>query len=327
MRTFGRYVWLLVPMVLGAAPAWPSERKAPELTVVSWGGAYTRSQILGFVRDYEAKSGTDIDMIDYAGGIDEIRSQVRAYNVKWDVVDLELFDAIRACREGLLVRIDSADLPDGSDGTPAVDDFLPGTLTPCGVGNLAGATIIAYDAGAVKRAPRSLSDFFDPRRFPGARGLRRTPQTNLEWALISDGVSPDRVYELLDTEQGVERAFRVLDRIKPLVKWWRLGEEAVRLLETGQVVMTSAYNGRIFSARERGEPLAIIWDHNARYVDVWGIPANGKYVEAAQDFVRFATSTKSLARQATYISYGPSRRSSVAELTPGIRQDLPTSQA
>src|SRR6056297_2934559 len=234
-----------------------------ELTVVSWGGAYTRSQILGFVRDFEQETGIDVEMVDYAGGIEEIRSQVRAWNVAWD-------------------------------------------------------------QSRVERSPQRLEDFFDLGAFPGRRGLRRTPQTNLEWALIADGVPPERVYEVLETEEGVDRAFAVLTKLKPHIEWWRLGEEAVRLLETGRVVMTSAYNGRVHSAAERGEPFSILWDHHARYIDVWAIPKHSENREAALGFLRFATSTQSLAAQARHIPYGPLRRSSLEVLESAVKVNLPT---
>ncbi|MEJ2534283.1 MAG: ABC transporter substrate-binding protein [Gammaproteobacteria bacterium] len=309
-------------LVLCGVPA--GEAQDRELTVVSWGGSYTRSQILGFVRAYEQATGVDVEMIDYEGGIDEIRSQVRSWNVKWDVVDLEMLSALDACEEGLLEPIDAAKLKPAPDGTPPQEDFLEGALIECGAGNVAASTIIAYDRTRISRPPASLADFFDVDEFPGQRGLRRTPQTNLEWALLADGVSPDRVYDALGTKEGLDRAFEVLGRIKPFVEWWRLGEDAVRLLETGQVVMTSAYNGRISAAAERGRPFAIVWDRQVTFMDVWGIPRNGERTDLAMDFVRFATATESLAAQASHIDYGPLRRSSLELLDEATRAKLPT---
>ena len=324
LRTLRGPALAALTALLLSAWAAPLAAGNDELTVVSWGGAYTRSQILGFVRDFEQETGIDVEMVDYAGGIEEIRSQVRAWNVKWDIVDLQLYDAIRACDDDLLVEIDPATLPPAPDGTPAVDDFLPGALMRCGVGNLAGSTVVAWDQSRVERSPQRLEDFFDLGAFPGRRGLRRTPQTNLEWALIADGVPPERVYEVLETEEGVDRAFAVLTNLKPYIEWWRLGEEAVRLLETGRVVMTSAYNGRVHSAAERGEPFSILWDHHARYIDVWAIPKHSENREAALGFLRFATSTQSLAAQARHIPYGPLRRSSLEVLEPAVKVNLPT---
>ncbi len=44
------------------------------------------------------------------------------------------------------------------------------------------------------------------------------------------------------------------------------------------------------------------------------------------DFLKYATSTESLAAQARYIPYGPVRQSSLALLEPELRKRLPTSE-
>lgn len=313
---------LLCATALLLSPAFAADR----LTVVSWGGAYVKSQMLGFILPFEEAAGITVDVLEYNGGIEEVRSQVRSWNVRWDVVDMELFDARRACREGLLLPFDHDTLPPAPDGTPAGQDFLDGSLLPCGVGNVVAATVVAYDRDRIDRPPRSVEDFFDVQGFPGRRGLRRSPKVNLEWALIADGVAREDVYRVLDTEEGVERAFRVLNRIKPWVDWWRSGEEAIRLLETGRVSMTSVFNGRVFDAVQRGENFAILWDHQVWFMDVWVIPRNGRRPELAADFIRFATSTESLARQMRYIPYGPVRRSSLDRIDPEIRRQLPTAE-
>ena len=197
----------------GDGPA--EERAAPptkELTVVSWGGAYTRSQMLAYVKPYRLLSGEWVSMETYNGGLEEIREQVETENVTWDVVDFILSDLIRGCREGLLKEIDHGTLPPGDDGTPAADDFIPGAFTPCGVGQTLWSTVVAYDAEAVgESAPSTLADFFDVDAFPGKRGLRRDPRVILEWALIADGVAPEDVYATLETDDGLDRAFSVMD--------------------------------------------------------------------------------------------------------------------
>ncbi len=304
-----------------------SPARAETLNVVSWDGAYVKSQILGFIRPYEAKTGHRVNVIQYTGGIDEIRQQVRSWNVSWDVVDLELFDAIRACEEQLLVPLDTGFLAPAPDGTPAREDFLDLEGTACGVGNVAGSTVVGYRNDQFKSAPTRLEAFFDLEQFPGRRGLRKTPLGNMEWALIADGVDPDNVYQVLSTEEGLNRAFEKLDDIKPHVDWWETGQEAVHYLESGRVVMSTVYSGRVASAQDRGQPLSILWDHQIWHYDVWGIPKNGRNTELAKDFIRFATSTRSLAAQAEYIPYGPMRRSSMDLLAPEIRQRLPTAEA
>lgn len=321
LRQF-RHILLLLLSLLVWQPT-----SARTLRVVTWSGSYVKSQILGFIRPFEQATGIDVEVLHYNGGIEEIRSQVRSYNVKWDVVDFELFDAIRACEEGLLTPIDPAILKPAPDGTPATEDFIAGGLMECGVGNVVGSTVVAYNREEMGTAPARLEDFFDIRKYPGPRGLRRTPKVNLEWALIADGVPPEEVYDVLGTQEGLSRAFRVLDSIKPYIVWWRTGEEAMRLLETGQVAMTSVYNGRVYDAVQRGEPLEILWDHQVWFLDVWGILRHSENADLAERFVRFATSTESMARQVQYIPYGPARKSSMDQVPPEMRRLLPTAEA
>lgn len=313
---------LAISLVLAGLLAHASSR----LTVVSWGGTYVKSQMLGFIIPYERETGVDIDVLEYAGGISEVRSQVRSWNVRWDVVDLEQFDAKRACDEELLEPIDADSLPPAPDGTPAVDDFVPGSLLPCAVGNIVSATVLAYDADSVEQAPMRIADLFDVERFPGRRGLRRSPKVNLEWALIADGVPREQVYEVLSTDAGLDRAFARLTEIKPWIQWWESGEQAMRLLETGAVSMTSVFNGRVHDSVQRGHNFHILWDHQVWFMDVWGVPRNGRRTEQALDFVRYATSTESLANQVQHIPYGPVRRSALERLDPEVRDRLPTAE-
>lgn len=308
---------LLVPALAVSA--------AGELTVVSWGGAYTRSQILGFIRAYERETGVDVEVLDYDGDLEEIRAQVRAWNTRWQVVDMELDSALRACREGLLEEFDPAGLPPAPDGTPAHEDFLPGALPRCGVGNVVSSLVVTWDR-ATTEAPQRLEDFFDLERLPGGRGLRRSPKGTLEWALLADGVEPARVYEVLATPEGQDRAFARLDSIRSAIVWWTSGAEAIRLLEQDRVVMSAVFNGRVQDARARGEPLGILWDHAITFFDVWVVPKHGGDPALARDFVRFATSTQALADQARYIPYGPARRSSMALIDPQRRDLLPTAE-
>jgi putative spermidine/putrescine transport system substrate-binding protein len=315
-----RHVLLLLIGVLAVDAA------AHDLTVASWGGAYTRSQILGFIRPFERERGLDVEVVDHDGDLAGIRAQVRAWNVRWDVVDLELDAALRACDEGLLETFDHDTLPAGADGTPASEDFVPGALVPCGVGNVVSALTIAWNE-ARSEAPARLEDFFDLRGHPGRRGLRRTPKGTLEWALLADGVPPARVYEVLATPRGQDRAFAKLDTIRPAIVWWRDGAEAVHLLETGEVTMSAVFSGRIPAAAERGAPLRILWDHQIWFLDVWVIPKHGENTALAREFVRHATATDSLAAQARHIPYGPARRSATAQLDPATRAALPTAPA
>ncbi|MEM9205650.1 MAG: ABC transporter substrate-binding protein [Pseudomonadota bacterium] len=295
-----------VAMTLGTAA------HATDLTVVSWGGAYTKSQVEAYHKPFTAETGTNIISEDYNGGIAEIKAQVEAGNVTWDVVDVELSDAVRACDEGLAEPIDKSILPPAPDGTPATEDFIAGTLdVECAVPTIVWSTIFAYDSSKIETGPTTIADFFDLEAFPGKRGLRKSPKANLEMALMADGVAGEDVYEVLSTPEGIDRAFAKLDSIKSEVVWWEAGAQPPQLLADGEVAMTTAYNGRIFNAvASEDKPFNIVWDGQVWDLDLWIIPKGAPNKDAALEFVKYSTDTQRLADQASWISYGPTRQSS-----------------
>ncbi len=301
----------LTASILAAGLIAATSVNAGDITVVSWGGAYTKSQVEAYHKPWVAETGNTIKSEDYNGGIAEIKAQVEAGNVSWDIVDVELSDAIRACDEGLLETIDHKSLPDGADGTPATEDFLEGTLYECAVANIVWSTIFAYDKSKMKDGPKTMADFFDLEKFPGKRGLRKGAKVNLEFALMADGVPAKEVYDVLATPEGVDRAFKKLDTIKKDVVWWEAGAQPPQLLADGEVAITTAYNGRIFNAvAGEKKPFEIVWDGQIWDLDLWVIPKGSKNKDLAMEFLKYSTGTKALAAQASWISYGPARKSS-----------------
>jgi putative spermidine/putrescine transport system substrate-binding protein len=286
------------------------------ITVVSWGGAYTKSQVEAYHKPFIAKTGIQIKSEDYEGSVAPIKAQVSTNKVTWDIVDVELADAVRMCDEGLLEKIDPKALPAGADGKPAADDFVKGTLTPCGVATIIWSTIYAYDKSKFPGGgPKTIADFFDTKKFPGKRGMRKVPKINLEFALMADGVKAADVYKVMKSKEGVERAFKKLDSIKQDIVWWTAGAQPPQLLGDGQVVMTTAYNGRIFDAALKDKkPFEIVWDGQVWDIDLWVLPKGSPNKNEAMEFLKFSTSTQALAEQARWIAYAPARMSSIAKV-------------
>lgn len=327
MRTF-----LFSTAIAAAALAagLPTTRADPnkDLTVVSWGGDYTRSQMLAYVKPFRNAIDEYVAVERYNGGLKEITEQVEAANITWDVIDFESTDLLRACRDGLLEKFDHSALPAGGDGTAASDDFIAGSLTECGVGQTLWSTVVAYSNEAVGGTPPgAIGDFFDLSKIPGRRGLRKDPRVVMEWALLADGVAAGDVYKTLETLEGIDRALKVMNRIRGHIVWWQAGSEPVDMLRAGEVVMTSVWNGRMYRPIvEKGEAFTILWDGQIWDIDSWGIVKGTDNLEKAIAFVRFATDTKRLADQTRYISYGPARRSSMAQVDAAVLDHLPTSE-
>ena len=167
---------------------------AESLTVVSWGGSYAKACVDGYHKAFTDETGIEIRLEDYNGGLAQVRAQIEAGAVHWDVVDVELADGVRGCDEGLFELLDPETLPPGAGGEAAAGDYYPGMITDCGANQLFYSTVYAYNAERFPGAkPTTIEDFFDLERFPGRRGMRRSPVVNLEFALMGDGVPVDEV--------------------------------------------------------------------------------------------------------------------------------------
>ncbi|XNS83140.1 polyamine ABC transporter substrate-binding protein (plasmid) [Vibrio cyclitrophicus] len=300
---------------------------AEQLTIVSWGGAFTKSQVEAYHKPFIEETGVKLISEDFSGGLAEIKAQVEANKVRWDLVSLDKPDIVRGCAEGLLETVDPAILPAGSDGTPADEDFISGAIHECAVNTIVVSTVLTIneDVFSGKATPSKLVDLFDLANYPGRRALQKMPQGNLEWALIADGVEPQNVYETLETSEGRARAFAKLDTIKSDVIWWTTGAQPPQMLADKEVVMASAFNGRIHSATtEEGQPFKIIWDYQLGYMNGWAIPKGSPNTKLALEFIKFSSGTKPLADQAKYVAYGPTRKSSSQLIDSEVLASLPT---
>lgn len=313
---------------------------ANDMTFVSWGGAYQKSQINAYVEPYQALNPGVSAVWDEssAEAVAKLRAMNEAGNVTWDVVDVVAADAMRLCDEGLAIEIDADEqLAPAPDGTSASDDFGDLMVSDCFIPQIVYSTTFGYRTDLVgDTPPTSVCDVFDLAAYPGKRALEKRPINNVEWALYCDGVAKEDIYDVLSTEEGQERALAKLDTIKDSVIWWSAGADTPQLLADGEVVMGSTYNGRLFSVIvEQNQPVGMLWDMQVFDLDGWIIPAGlpADRLARALDFVYYGTDTQRLADQAKYISYGPARASSAplvgkhAELGIEMAPHMPTDPA
>ncbi|MDR3097225.1 MAG: ABC transporter substrate-binding protein [Paraburkholderia sp.] len=304
----------LAVIALAAVPAHAAET----LNVVTFGGAYEAAAKKAYFEPFTQATGDTFSLESYDGGLAKLSAMEQAKNTTWDLIDLESNDAITACDEGLLKKFDKKSLGNTSD-------FIPGSISDCAVASMVWSTVYAYDASKLKTAPTTIADFFDLKKFPGKRGLRKSPKGSMEWALIADGVDPKDVYKVLGTPAGVDRAFKKLDTIKKSIVWWESGAQAPQLLADGAVVMTQAYNGRIDDAAKKDKkPFKIVWDAQVYDYEWWGIPAGAKHADAAAKFIVFASQPKPYAELSKYIAYAPPRKDAIALVDKQRLADLPT---
>ena len=306
----------LLSLALAAVPG-----AARDLTIASWGGNFQDAQREIYFKPFSKVTGKPLLDEGWDGGIGVLQAKVKAGNPSWDAVEVEADELSLGCADGLFEKVDWSKLG-------GKDAFLPSAVSDCGVGAIVWSTAIAYDGAKIADGPKSWADFWDVKKIPGKRALRKGPKYTLEFALMADGVPADKVYEVLATSEGIDRAFAKLDALKPNLVWWTSGAQPLQLLASGEVAMTSAYNGRITGInRSEGRQFKVVWPGSIYAVDSWVVLKGAENKDAAFDFIAFASKAENQAKLPQYIAYGLPNKEAGKSLPPDQLADLPTTQA
>ena len=286
------------------------------LVVTAYGGTYQDALDKAFFTPFAEQNNVTLREETYTGNLAQIKSMVETNNVTWDVVDIEADLLFAGVREDLFEPIDLSRFDK--------DDFLPGTVFEYGIANQFWSTVMAYNTEEFNEdnpPPQNWAEFWDVENFPGPRSLRNWPVGNLEFALLADGVPVDELYPL-----DIERAFASLDKIKPHIElWWEAGEQPASALAQGEVVLTSAYNGRIYNREQNGDPVDINWNQGSLNIDLWVIPRGSENKSTAMDFIEFAMKAEHQAVFSSTISYGSTNKEAVDMVDEDMKPHLPTS--
>ncbi|MCI5066207.1 ABC transporter substrate-binding protein [bacterium] len=302
----------------------PQESMADSIGFASWGGAFQAAQNKVIVQPWSKKTGHEVKNFSYNGELAKIKAMVLSKNYEWDVIDLEAGSAHVLCEEGMLERIPES-FWEGVGGKAL---FLESAVHECSVGAVVWSTIFAYDSRRVapEEAPKSWKEFWDVKKFPGARSLRNSPRGNLEFALLADGVDRNDIYPLLRTKAGIERAFRKLDEIKPHIKkWWSAGAEPPQLLADGEVRYSSAFNGRISEAnKNQGQQFVIEWNGQHVTLDHYAIARGNPKKKRALELIAYSLSASSQREFVQEIPFAPVRKGVLETLPKSIQNQVPT---
>jgi putative spermidine/putrescine transport system substrate-binding protein len=219
-----RREFVLALAALGiAGPSWAQSGTPKEVVLVNWGGDAMKAFTEAFADPYQKKTGGKM-VLDGSGPTNgKMKAMVQAKNVTWDICDSGVAGVGELGPAGMLEPIDYSIV----DKKKCLADFA----YEYGVVNYMFSTVMAWDTAKVKEAP-TLADFFDLKKYPGKRMLRKNPQAMMEMALLADGVPPEKLYPL---DQA--RAFKKIAAIKKDVLYWNTGAESQSLLRDGECVM------------------------------------------------------------------------------------------
>ncbi len=234
-----------------------------------------------FVDPFITATGIQASAGSWSGGLPALTQQLKAPENGWDLVMMDGDTLGPACANGLLEKLDFSQIG-------GRDHYQPAAQSDCGVGATVANLVLAWDRTKLPTTP-GWSDFWDVTKFPGKRGLHRGVRGNLEIALMADGVAPADVYKTLATSEGVDRAFRKLDQLRPYIVWWDTPDEAAKILASGDVLMTSAPSAPIVQAgRAQQRDFGIQWAGSLYDVLSFAVPKGAANARAAMQFLYFS---------------------------------------
>jgi putative spermidine/putrescine transport system substrate-binding protein len=298
-------------LIGGAAGA-----RARDLTLALTSGGPVDALQQVYVAPFLA-TGAKLDVATRPAGLDALRAGAAG----WDVVQVGGATLLAACQDGVVDKLDWSKLG-GRDRMTG-----PGA-TDCGLGAYADATVLAWDRGKFQGTP-TWQDFWDIAKVPGKRGLRRSPRGTLEIALLGDGVGPGDVYHTLGTKDGVDRAFRRLDQLAPYIVWWTPGDrDALNLLGSGEVLMTSAPSSAVALANRTGSHnFGIQWSGGLVSVQDWAIVKGTQNLAEAQHFLAFAADPRVQNKLVEAAALGGLAKGANDGLSPDLQAVSPTAAA
>jgi putative spermidine/putrescine transport system substrate-binding protein len=233
--------------------------------------------------------------------------QVESGAVTWDLVVTGSGGAAAAAAKGCLEKIDYSVVD--------VSDFYPNLYTDYCVGADVFATVMAwntdkYGAPGTDGAPGSWADFFDVEKFPGTRAYRANNVDGaLEPALMADGVPADKVYEVLSTREGIERAVNKIRELKPhIAVFWESGAQQAQLMKDAEVDMSTGWNGRFDNAKKDGADVGYTFNQALLDYDCFAMPKGAPNKDVAMKFLAEVSKPEYQANLPFHITYGPTNK-------------------
>ena len=271
------------------------------VTIASWGGSYQEAQSKALFEPAAAATGVNVIQETY-GGMSDVRLQVQTGAVTLDIVASGSGSAARAGAEGLLEELDYSIID--------VSDFYPTLKSKYCVGGDVFSTVYAWNTKTVgEDGPQSWADFWDVEKFPGTRAYRGKVAGALEPALLADGVPPEEVYEVLGSEEGIERAINKIRELKPhIAVFWTSGAQHAQLMKDGEVDMTTGWNGRFDNAKKDGAAVAYSFNQALLDYDCFAIPKGAPNKDTAMAFLAEISKPEYQANLPLYITYGPTNK-------------------
>ncbi|MFJ4820383.1 ABC transporter substrate-binding protein [Streptomyces sp. NPDC088801] len=278
------------------------------------GGSYGAALQKAIYTPFTQETGIGVKVLNLDDA--PLLAQIKQGRPQCDLINNAMMSHLKYVKQDALETLDpdrvkslkSAKIPDNQ-------------ITEHAIGNSFYGQCIAYRTDAFDgRKPESWADFWDTKTFKGGRAMV-SPDGDLpelEFALLADGVSMDKLYPL-----DVDRAFKVLTRLRSNIKkFWDSGPLPGVLLSRQEVTMSTVWDGRIADLQKQGVPVERQLNGMRRQFQGYAIAKGAANVDGAYLLMDFSLRPEIQANLAKAFPSNPSSPVAYAKLTEDQRNAL-----
>ncbi|MGY0576154.1 ABC transporter substrate-binding protein [Bradyrhizobium sp. RDM12] len=297
------------PMLLRASRA---GAESASVTIVNYGGAYQDASVKAIYEPFTKETGIKVRIVPYPG-LDKIKAMQLTGNVDIDVYACTGAEAAAGSKRGFWEKL-NASLFDIEDlKIKPASDYVTFEIACKG---------ISWDPKKFPsgKHPTAFAELFDLEKFPGRRALRAIVQQTLEIALLADGVAPKHIYPL-----DLNRAFKVLDRVRSQIVWAATTPQDTSLLQIGEADFGYASSNRVKSTTEPGGgvPLAFSFEQNITLNDAVTVLKGAPNKENAVKLISYHLRPEVQARFFEIVGTTPVSKKAFSMLSAEVRKWQP----
>ena len=292
----------------------PGKAKAAERVVfATWGGQLQESVTEAYIKPFMKETGIEV-VVTGAPDLAKITAQVKAGSSETDIAEMAGSYLANGEKNGLWEPVDTKIVNRSDVALPLYNRPMSQAYY-----TYAGGIGYSEERNPGDKHPSTWPEFWDPKKFPGRRGLRSRPGETFEMALMGDGVPGSKVYPI-----DVDRAFKSLDKIKPYVSHW-IAEtpKTVTLIQGNECDFTYTFNGRVYFANREGAKLGFSFKQNYIAPSWLCVVKGARNKEAAFKFMNSCLNPERQAHFASLMTYSPVVKSADKLIPADIKKQLP----
>lgn len=304
----------VVPAAAGGAQA----QGTLEIRMVNWGGIANQAFGRFYGEPFMAENPGWTVVQDSSGpSLGRIRSMVESGRVTWDLCDSSSSSSIQLGALNLVNRIDYSIVPRDT----VID---PSFTLEFGAAPYSFSSVLVYDKSKFPEPPRSWADFWDLRKFPGTRLLRRDALATLDAAMLSLGRTKENLYPI-----DVRAALARVRELRRNLIFWNSGSESEQAMRSGEAVMGMIWHTRAKVLHEETQG-RITWEWNQGILQqgIFVIPRGNPAGEMAQRLLASMLSKpEPQVGLLQFLGNGPTHKDAAARVPENFRIFNPTDPA